>query len=180
MGEGIWHRVILDKYISQTLVVNWLISKTFKKIGLSRIWFGLMKFLFLILHGLSWLPGDGHSIHLGKDRILGLGDCSFLSRNLLVTLKDPNIFTLSQVYKLSDDHDLLSSWLNNSELNLMGDLAQEWNEYRSDLSTSGVLIHEKKDTLFCLGGDDFGFPTAKNIYSSIISVKGIMKVDFWI
>jgi len=87
IGEGIWNRVILDKYIYHNSIINWLRNKSFKKNGMSRIWLGLTKVLFLILHGLSWIPGNGISINLGKDRILGMGDRSFLSSNLLLELK---------------------------------------------------------------------------------------------
>jgi len=179
MGEGIWHRVILDKYLYQTSVTNWFRSKTFKKNGLSRIELGLSKVLFLILHGLSWILRDGQSILLGKDRILGLGDRSFLLNNLLMALKDQNSITLAQVYKISDNHTFLSSWLSSNDLHLTRDLTQERNEYRSALSVSGVLIQEKKDTLLWLGGDNYGIPLAKNLYSSIISTKAILKVDYW-
>jgi hypothetical protein len=44
MGEGLWHKVILDKYLYQKSATNWFISKSFKNNGLSRIWF--QKFYF--------------------------------------------------------------------------------------------------------------------------------------
>jgi hypothetical protein len=94
-------------------------------------------------------------------------------------LKDQKIITLAQVNKISDDHIVLTSWLNNNYCHLMGDLAQEWNEFRSALSALGALIQEKKDTLLWLGGDNSGIPSAKNLYSSLISARGILKVDFW-
>jgi hypothetical protein len=81
---------------------------------------------------------------LGKDRILGMGDHSFLSSNLLLELKDQNILTLAQANKLSDDHSLLSSWLSSIDFHLTRDLAQEWEEYRSALSASGALIQERR------------------------------------
>ena len=83
----------MDKYLYQKSVTNWLINKSFKKNGMSRIWLGLSKVLFLILHGLSWILGNGHSINLGNDRILDMGDHSFLLSDLLLELKDQNILT---------------------------------------------------------------------------------------
>jgi hypothetical protein len=123
MGEGIWHRVILDKYLYQNSVTNWLRNKSFRKNGMSRIWSGLTKVLFFILHGLSWIAKNGLSINLGKDRIMGMGDLSFLSRNLLSELKDHNILTLAQVKKHSGDQSLFSSSLSSTDLDLVGDLA---------------------------------------------------------
>jgi hypothetical protein len=179
MGEGIWHRVIIDKYLLQNSVTNWLRTQSFRKNGISRIWSGLTKVLYLILHGLSWIPGNGISIKIGKDRILGMGDRSFFSSNLLSVLKDQNILTLAQVRKNSGDQSLVSSWLSSTDLELEGDLAREWEQFRSALSASGALIQEKKDTLMWIGGDNSGKPSAKNLYSSIISAKRLLKVDTW-
>jgi hypothetical protein len=88
MGEGIWHRVVIKKYLHWATVINWLRSQYFKQTGMSRIWSGLLKVIYLILHGLSWIPRTGQLITLGKDQILGMGDSSFLSCNLLTVLKE--------------------------------------------------------------------------------------------
>jgi hypothetical protein len=70
-GEGIWHRVIIDKYLHNLTVINWLRSYSFQLNGASRIWSGLLKVIHLITHGLCWNPGTGQLIALGKDRIWG-------------------------------------------------------------------------------------------------------------
>jgi hypothetical protein len=102
MGEGIWHRVILDKYLPHSTVINWLRSHSFHQNASSRIWSGLLKVVHLITHWLSWNPGMGQLIALGKDRILGLGKNSFLSSNIMSALKQRNIITLAQARKHSD------------------------------------------------------------------------------
>jgi len=76
-------------------MINWLRTHFFRKTGISRIWSGLLQVFYLILHGLSWIPGNGIFINLGKDRILGMGDFSFLLSNLLLVLKDQNILSFA-------------------------------------------------------------------------------------
>ena len=81
-GEGIWHRVIFDKYLHNMSVITWLKSSSFQHNGASRIWSGLLKVIHLITHGLCWNPVTGQQIALGNDQILGMGNISFLSNNL--------------------------------------------------------------------------------------------------
>jgi hypothetical protein len=80
MSAGIWHKVIMDKYLPHSTIKNWFRSQTFQHNASSRIWSGLLKSVHLITHWLSWNPGSGHLIALGKDRILGMGKKSFYNR----------------------------------------------------------------------------------------------------
>jgi hypothetical protein len=73
-GNGIWHRVICDKYIHEISVITWLRSSSFQVSRVSRIWSGLVKVIHLITHGLFWILGNGSQIALGKDGILGMGN----------------------------------------------------------------------------------------------------------
>jgi hypothetical protein len=79
MGKGVWHKIIIDKYLDNRNVTSWLRSSSFVQSGVSKIWSGLLKVVYLILHGISWNPGTGDLVALGKDRILGMGDSSILS-----------------------------------------------------------------------------------------------------
>jgi hypothetical protein len=72
--EGIWHKVIIDKYLPHTTVKNWFRSPSFFYNTTSRFWRGLMKAIHLITHWLSWSPGSGHLIEIGRDNILGMGE----------------------------------------------------------------------------------------------------------
>jgi hypothetical protein len=179
MGEGVWHRVIIDKYLCNTNVITWLRSRSFQQSGVSKIWGGLLKVVYLILHGLSWNLGSGHLIALGKDWILGMGDNSFLSIHLQDALRDKDIQTLAQMRNPFNDQTTSSYWLTSDELGLEGDLALEWEMYRRALIDSGALIQDNNDQLLWIGGDKSGIPSAKNFYSSIISSKSLSKVESW-
>jgi hypothetical protein len=165
MGEGIWHRVIIDKYLCNSTVTNWLRSRSFQQSGVSKIWGGLLKVVYLILHGLSWNPGSGHLIDLGKDQILGMGDSSFLSINLLDALKDQNILSLAQARNLTSDQSFSSYWLTSDDLGFEGDLALEWDLYRRALIDSGALIQDRPDQLLWIGGDKSGVPSVKKNFT---------------
>jgi hypothetical protein len=94
--DGIWHNVIKDKYLPFSTVTNWLRSPSFNLTTTSRIWSNLLKSVHLITHWLSWIPDSGHLVALGRDKILGLGDRSFLSPALISFLNQKNITVLSQ------------------------------------------------------------------------------------
>jgi hypothetical protein len=79
-SSGIWHRVIKYKYLPHSTIKNWFRSPTFQQKSTSSIWGGLLKSVHLINHWLSWNPGSGQLIEIGEDRILGMGEKSFLSK----------------------------------------------------------------------------------------------------
>jgi hypothetical protein len=81
--EGIWNKVIIDKYLPHTTVKNWFRSPSFFYNTTSRFWRGLMKAIHLITHWLSWSPGSGHLIEIGRDNILAMREKSFLSSYLI-------------------------------------------------------------------------------------------------
>jgi hypothetical protein len=56
----------------------------------------MVKSLDLITHWLSWCPGSGQSVLIGKDEILGLGLNSFLLHELITSLRQRNIHYLYQ------------------------------------------------------------------------------------
>jgi hypothetical protein len=55
-----------------------------------------VKTLPIILQWLSWKPGNGFQIEVGRDVMLGLGKLALLSTNLLEHLHRKNIFFLFQ------------------------------------------------------------------------------------
>jgi hypothetical protein len=81
MKDGIWHRVIKDKYLPHCSVATWLRSASHRTTVASQIWKNLLKSLHIITHWLSWKPGTGHSVLIGKDLILGLGNSSLYHKN---------------------------------------------------------------------------------------------------
>jgi hypothetical protein len=169
----------MDKYLPHSTVTNWLRSHSFKQKASSKIWSGLLGSVHLILHWLSWNPGSGQLITLGKDRILGMDTHSILSLILVSALNQRNIITLAQARGHSDNQHLYNYWLSSRDLGLSGDMAIEWDLYRRALIDSGVLLQDKEDVLMWIGGDNSGVPSVKNFYWGIISTKNLKKVELW-
>jgi hypothetical protein len=118
--EGIWHNIIKDKYLQNTTIINWFRSVSFKQNSASRIWNSLLKSVHLITHWLSWVPGSGHLISLGRDHILGLGDRSLLSPDLIEHLKKKKITVLAQAKDHNASHDFIGNWIGSADLELNG------------------------------------------------------------
>jgi hypothetical protein len=55
--ESIWHRVILDKYLQNATLFNWLRKQSHFIKSASRIWSSLIRTIPIILHWLSWQLG---------------------------------------------------------------------------------------------------------------------------
>jgi hypothetical protein len=58
--DGLWQKVIKEKYFHSKTVFNWLRSTSFHQFSASKIWNGLLKSVYLITNWLSWKPGTGH------------------------------------------------------------------------------------------------------------------------
>jgi len=178
-GSGIWHRVIRDKYLKYRSMVSWLRSASFQVSGVSRIWSGMIKVVHLINHGLFWNPGNGKQIALGKDHILGMGDSSFISRELQSSLDLWNIKTLDQININIENQSPTTNWMNNNDPGLTSALGKEWDLYRLTIIKSVAILNAEKDKLLWFGGDDSGIPTVKNFYLNIIKTKNLTKAETW-
>jgi hypothetical protein len=121
----------------------------------------------LITHWISWNPGNGISVLIGMDKILGIGDSSLLSQDLLVALKNKNICYLYQARAQSSLGFITEQWKNNFELGLSGSLATEWNSFCKVLIDSGIHLQPREDSLIWTGGDHSGFLTVKNVYNAM-------------
>jgi cbb3-type cytochrome oxidase subunit 1 len=132
--EGIWHSVIKDKYLS-----HFSVATSFRTINniaraTSQNWKNLEKSVNLITHWLCWNPGSRHSVIVGKDCILGLGNFSFLSPQLLTSLKFNNIRYLYQARGTYRTGFLSVSWKTSDDIGLTSDLALEWDDFCKGLS----------------------------------------------
>jgi hypothetical protein len=148
MKDGIWHRVIKDKYLIYCLVSTW-----FRTTSASQTWKNLLKSLLFITHWSSWRHASGHSVLIGKDLILGMGNSSLLSRELLTVLKHKNISYLYQARGINMPGIITTQWKNSFDLRLTGELAKEWDFYCRDLIGVGVQLHNKDDELKWIGED---------------------------
>jgi len=84
--QSIWHQVMFDKYLHNTTLFNWLRQPTHNLLAVSRMWASLVCSLPIINHWISWNLGAGHHISIGRDKILGMGDVSLLSLELVEIL----------------------------------------------------------------------------------------------
>jgi hypothetical protein len=91
----------------------------------------------VILHWMAWKSGSGHSISVGRDALIGLGQDSYLSQELINNLNHKNIHLLFQASRPMVRGSLGKNWVCSSELGLEGDLAVEWDSYRRKLIDSG-------------------------------------------
>jgi hypothetical protein len=86
----------------------------------------MMKSLPLITHWLSWKPGNGCSVLIGLDKILGIGNASILSQEILLVLKNQNIRYLYQAKAQSSWGYIIDQWRSSEDLGLTGNIALEW------------------------------------------------------
>ena len=169
----------MDKYVGNRNVTTWLRSNSFIQNGVSKIWSGLLKVTYIILHGISWNPRSGELVALGKDCILQMGDNSYLSNPLQTSLKDRNLVTLAQAHNPSNTTILSDYWVKGNDLGLGEDLALEWDTYRKNLIDVGVILQDSIDQIMWTGGASPGNPSARNFYLSIISSKCLPSVERW-
>jgi hypothetical protein len=145
----------------------------------SQTWKNILKALPVIVHWLSWSPGSGQAILLGRDLILGLGRHSLLSPELLCVLKQRNITFLFQARGEVCTAYLDSYWKYSGELGLSGDLENEWDCYCSYLSGVGIQLQDREDELKWSGGDKLGELTVKNVYRDVAEINWQQTIGGW-
>jgi len=78
MVDNIWHRILLDKYLGGSSVVDWFRKSNHQQLKSFKIWSGLTKSIPVLLHWLRWKPYSGNLILIGVDKITGLEESSIL------------------------------------------------------------------------------------------------------
>jgi hypothetical protein len=137
---GMWHMIIMDKYLTHLTVSQWLRSPKFEQKTISKIWCGLIASMHLILHWLCWAPGLGQLISIGTDMIIGLENLSFLSQPLVSMFNQNHIHTLARVRKILNSAFLCDYWLISTNINIRGSLSTEWDLFRKTLTDSGIIL----------------------------------------
>jgi hypothetical protein len=170
MEDGLWHRVLKEKYFPFVSIHRWLHTVDIHKVRGSQIWTYLLKSIHLLLHWIVWSPKDGKSIVIGKDRILGLGDAALLSEELLAAINRKGIFFLYQVQKEAQVGRITQNWFSSTDLELTGHLHEEWSLFRRAL-INGVFLQANPDLLKWSGGNSTGLITVKNVYLAAATLK---------
>jgi hypothetical protein len=93
------------------------------------------------------VSGSGHLISLGRDNILGLGDKSLLSPNLIDHLQKKKIIVLEQAKDHNTSHDFIGNWIGSVDLELNGLLANEWDLFHKTLIGAGATTRDSPDQL---------------------------------
>jgi ribonuclease HI len=177
--DGIWHRIIADKYLGSRPLACWIRKPVFQLRSISSFWKGLVTSNPVILHWLVWNPGDGTEVRLGCDKILGLGDRSLLSFDLRSLLRNQNLTHLDQINLQTGSCALPDRWLDSGDLHLCNPLASEWNLYIAALKEAGITLSSCPDTLRWVGGDATGNLTVKNLYAALLNQKNLVVDRSW-
>jgi hypothetical protein len=130
----------------------------------------LIKSKPLLDQWLCWKIGNGCSIQVGRDQIMGLGNLSLVSAPLLNALKSRGLTFLYQARNQSPLAPWLSYWKDSRQLGLIGDLAHDWERFIHSLEGAGILLGPKEDELRWSGGDGSGFQKVKNLYKAVSEV----------
>jgi hypothetical protein len=100
----------MDKYLQNSTLINWLRFPSHIFNSASRIWSSLTRTIPIINHWLSWRPGAGHLITIGRDRILGIGDRSFLHEETITLLNKKQVTVLAQASVARDPVTSAEVW----------------------------------------------------------------------
>jgi ribonuclease HI len=166
--DNLWHRVIIDKYLGNLPLIDWIRKPSHYQQRASPFWKGLILSSKVILHWLRWRPGTGSDISLGRDKILGLENRSLLPSSLRSQLASCNIVCLAQARVASNVTPLPDIWLNSGQLNLGGDAASDWDAFTQALRSAGISLSTTSDSIIWAGGDATGVTTVKNIYTALL------------
>jgi len=169
MKEGLRHKVLKDKYFTTSSVVSWLRCSPIRTLNVSSTWRSLVKSLDGVTHRLAWNPGTGHSIRIGEDEILGLGNNSLLSLELIITLQQRSIYYLYQARGSGRTGVVLAQWKSSEEMGIIGEEVSEWDHYYKTLVNSGILLTDRLYKLIWTGGDRSGNISTKNVYDVLAS-----------
>ena len=142
----LWNRVVQAKYLHGWGTADWLRMESIEQLDISNIWRALLKALPILKSWLAWKPGDGWSIRIGRDPIVGMAGILKLSEVLLDHLLHRRIYYLAQAAKIGSG-DNFTCWANAQDLGLDGDAGREWNNYIYGLKNLGICLKLIKDTL---------------------------------
>jgi hypothetical protein len=111
---------------------------------------------------------------------LGIGNRSFLSRELITLLNQRHVSTLAQASSARDLVTFAEVLRRSDDLELLGDRATEWTNFTSELCGVGItLIENRKDVLRWTGGDSSRELTVKNCYNVILSTQTLPTWSSW-
>ena len=99
--------------------MSWIRSKAFSVSSVYVIWKGFISCITWLGSGLTWHVGNGESIKVGLDPIIGMGSSFSLPRDLRDYLEDFGITSLAQARNYSPN--ARSYWISTADLDLGGE-----------------------------------------------------------
>jgi hypothetical protein len=138
MVPGLWHEVILKKYLKKKTVAEWFREGRKNWSGISNIWRALTSSITIITDWLVWKPGNGRDIRIGADPMVGAHTYFKLSRNLILALKAQGVEYLAQAGIIDMEVTRHTNWKKVETLGLEGEQKEEWNNYVKGLVGSRI------------------------------------------
>ena len=166
-SKGIWNLLITTKYMKNKPFHLWLRDKNFIFYNASIIWKGFIATLKWIGKGISWQVGNGKSICLGADPIVGMGSSFTLPRRLREYLEDYGICSLAQARNQTPNAK--GYWFSAEELDLIGEWKTIWENYVRGLEFGRIRLTDQIDSLIWTHHKYIGPLSAAEGYSCIIS-----------
>ena len=103
LKDGLWHHVLITKYLKNLSMVAWLRDKRFCTRRVSIIWRGFLQTLPWLGRHLAWQVGNGSDILIGVDSIISAHSSFILPEELRSYPEDLDICTLSQAHNILPD-----------------------------------------------------------------------------
>jgi hypothetical protein len=113
------------------------------------------------------------------DKILGIDNSSLLSPELRGALKAHNISYLYQASAQASLGFIANQWKSSEELELTGNLVDEWFSFCKALILSGIQLQPKEDLLIWSGGDHSGVMTVRNVYNTLAQEYWPNQISGW-
>eukprot|EP01018_Ginkgo_biloba_P034237 Gb_24170 [translate_table: standard] len=145
--NGLWSKVMIQKYIEQDSMEDWIRRPTKTHNNASIIWKVVVLAFPLVGTWLVWTVGRGNRVRLEEDPWAGCGGFHRLSEGLLQGLQERGLFNLCQVVDPGLSSVWRQEWMSSGTLGLVDDAAEEWEAFTFCLRSNHVRIKDSDDEL---------------------------------
>ena len=166
-GKGIWFQLLSIKYLKILPLHSRLREKSFSFRRASVIWKGFLLTIYWLGKGLIWKVGNGSSIRLGVDPIIGLGSSFLLPHDLQDYLEDYGICSLEHAQNQTPHAQ--NYWFSADDLELQGEWRILWDNYIRGLEFGRIRLSDNCDSLLWTHNYYVGLVTIAMGYDCIVS-----------
>jgi hypothetical protein len=179
MLPGLWHEVIMKKYLKRKTIEKWFRQGRKNWNGTSNFWRALTSSVNIISDWLVWKPGSGRDIRIGVDPMVGSHSFYKLSENLLLLLKEQGITCLAHAGTFTQEGNNFTRWKKAESLGLEGAQKDEWKNYTKGLVSVGIELNDEKDRLLWSWDTKQGQVNAKLAYEVQVMEDRGVETKFW-